>query len=287
MPKEGKKGFLDDPSEAESSFNRRFRDQSAPVETNGADVLDADLEAAIVRAVTLGAVDVARVLASQLEERKRATIAADAQEALEGWLEAHLAGGPADKGKLRRYDLEGGRASPPIALDDEAGAKAYAASLASQVRVVGNTGNGSPLETVEGYAARWRDDREGRVKSLRSDRARMLPSCSPCGARRRARESSSSSLAQVNMARKLRVYLRRAGVMRPELHKPTSTRAPLSWHDLRATGLTWLAVRGDDPLKIKQRAGHTTFQTTEGYIREAGAVREGFGDLFPPREQTS
>jgi hypothetical protein len=35
-------------------------------------VSDADLEAAIVRAVTLGSVDVARVLAAQLEERRRA-----------------------------------------------------------------------------------------------------------------------------------------------------------------------------------------------------------------------
>jgi hypothetical protein len=43
----------------------------------------------------------------------------------------------------------------------------------------------------------------------------------------------------------------------------------------RATGITWMAVRGDDPLKIKQRAGHTTFQTIEGYIREAEAVRSG------------
>jgi hypothetical protein len=25
---------------------------------------------------------------------------------------------------------------------------------------------------------------------------------------------------------------------------------------LRATGITWAAVRGDDPLRIKQRAGH-------------------------------
>ena len=30
-----------------------------------------------------------------------------------------------------------------------------------------------------------------------------------------------------------------------------------------------MAIRGDDPLKIKQRAGHATFSTTEGYIREA------------------
>jgi hypothetical protein len=56
----------------------------------------------------------------------------------------------------------------------------------------------------------------------------------------------------------------------------------MTWHDLRATGLTWLAVRGDDPLKIKQRAGHTTFSTTELYVREGEAIREGFGQPFPP-----
>jgi hypothetical protein len=43
-----------------------------------------------------------------------------------------------------------------------------------------------------------------------------------------------------------------------------------------------MAVRGDDPLKIKQRAGHASFTTTEVYIREAEAVREGFGAVFPP-----
>ena len=44
---------------------------------------------------------------------------------------------------------------------------------------------------------------------------------------------------------------------------------------------TWAAVRGDDPLRIKQRAGHASFSTTEGYIREAENLREGFGDVFP------
>ena len=40
--------------------------------------------------------------------------------------------------------------------------------------------------------------------------------------------------------------------------------------------------RGDDPLRIKQRAGHRSFSTTEGYIREAENLREGFGEVFPP-----
>ena len=43
-----------------------------------------------------------------------------------------------------------------------------------------------------------------------------------------------------------------------------------------------MAVRGDDPLRIiKQRAGHRSFSTTEGYIREAENLREGFGTPFP------
>lgn len=84
------------------------------------------------------------------------------------------------------------------------------------------------------------------------------------------------------MANTLRRWLWNAGVRRPELHEGSATRKPMTWHDLRATGITWMAVRGDDPLKIKQRAGHSTFSTTEVYIREAEAVREGFGQPFPP-----
>jgi integrase len=80
----------------------------------------------------------------------------------------------------------------------------------------------------------------------------------------------------------LRHWLWEAGVRRPELHASSPTRKQLTWHDLRATGLTWMAVRGDDPLKIKQRAGHASFGTTELYIRTAEAVRDGFGDVFPP-----
>ncbi len=85
-----------------------------------------------------------------------------------------------------------------------------------------------------------------------------------------------------HMSRDLRLWLQRAGITRPELHEGDETRKALTWHDLRATGITWMAVRGDDPLKIKQRAGHSTFSTTELYIRQAEAVREGFGEVFPP-----
>lgn len=56
----------------------------------------------------------------------------------------------------------------------------------------------------------------------------------------------------------------------------------LRFHDLRGTGLTWMAIRGDDPLKIQQRAGHTSFEMTQKYIRTAEAVGEAIGGVFPP-----
>ena len=84
-----------------------------------------------------------------------------------------------------------------------------------------------------------------------------------------------------DLAEGLRNFLGLADVKRAELHETTRTRKAMTWHDLRATGLTWLAIRGDDPLKIKQRAGHAAFTTTEGYVRQAEAVRDGFGDVFP------
>ncbi len=85
-----------------------------------------------------------------------------------------------------------------------------------------------------------------------------------------------------DLAEGLRNFLQTAGVKRYELHHTDQTRKALTWHDLRATGITWMAIRGDDPLHIQHRAGHTSFATTQGYIRQAEAVRDGFGDVFPP-----
>lgn len=85
-----------------------------------------------------------------------------------------------------------------------------------------------------------------------------------------------------DLPRYLRKSLKRAGITREALFITDLTRKQITFHDMRATGLTWMAVRGDPPLTIKQRAGHANFKTTEGYIREAEAVRQGFGDVFPP-----
>jgi integrase len=85
-----------------------------------------------------------------------------------------------------------------------------------------------------------------------------------------------------DMAHGLRRWLKRADVTRRELHETTPTSRPIRFHDLRSTGITWMAVRGDDALKIQRRAGHRELETTERYIRLAEAVRgEAFGDVFP------
>ncbi len=79
----------------------------------------------------------------------------------------------------------------------------------------------------------------------------------------------------------LRQHLQIANVSRLELLTSDAHRRHLTFHDLRATGITWCAVRGDDPLRIKRRAGHKSFSTTERYIREGENLREGFGMPFP------
>jgi len=55
-----------------------------------------------------------------------------------------------------------------------------------------------------------------------------------------------------SMAKEFRRYLNKAGVTRPELYVRSKTQAPITFRDLRASGVTWMAVRGDDPLKIQR-----------------------------------
>jgi integrase len=88
--------------------------------------------------------------------------------------------------------------------------------------------------------------------------------------------------AQRDAAKHLRAMLERAGVTRAALFTSDRTRKNLTVHDLRATAITWWAVRGDDAVKIQRRAGHEDFNTTLGYIREAENRRAGFGSPFPP-----
>jgi len=84
-----------------------------------------------------------------------------------------------------------------------------------------------------------------------------------------------------NMAQRFRGQLHKAGVTRAELHEATRTRKAMTFHDCRSTGITWAAIRGDEPLRIMQRAGHKSMSTTMRYIRTAEELRAGFGQPFP------
>ena len=125
--------------------------------------------------------------------------------------------------------------------------------------------------------------RSGALKSTKSDTARRIPiepALAPLLDALRA-AGTVVRLPGDGASAKLRMYLRRAGVTRADLFASDATRKAITFHDLRATGITWCAVRGDDPLKIMQRAGHTDFETTKIYLREAENLSAGFGTVFP------
>jgi hypothetical protein len=54
------------------------------------------------------------------------------------------------------------------------------------------------------------------------------------------------------------------------------------FHDLRDTGLTHMAVRGDSHVIIQWAGGHTNFKTTQGYIERGQTERRRIGDPLPP-----
>jgi integrase len=85
-----------------------------------------------------------------------------------------------------------------------------------------------------------------------------------------------------HLAPMLRRHMLLAGLTRAELFANDSARKQMGFHDLRATGLTWRAVRGDDPMKIMRAAGHLDFKTTLGYVRDAQDFGSGYGDVFSP-----
>lgn len=91
-------------------------------------------------------------------------------------------------------------------------------------------------------------------------------------------------MATLDVARLLRDDLRTAGVLRPELHGgatgDTSLQRPMTFHDLRHTYATWLALRGENALVIQQRLGHSEAKMTARYIEAAEEV--GRGDVGQP-----
>jgi hypothetical protein len=83
-----------------------------------------------------------------------------------------------------------------------------------------------------------------------------------------------------------RDHLRRAGVARTKLFENSATVKNITLYDLRATGITWRTLRGDDARIIQRAAGHEKYATTDGYVREASVFKGRIGDPFPalPKE---
>lgn len=82
-------------------------------------------------------------------------------------------------------------------------------------------------------------------------------------------------------AMELRRDLDAAGITREELFTRRGPSVPITQHDLRATGITYLAMRGESDDAIRERAGHTDFKTTQLYIRRGRRmVSATLGDPF-------
>lgn len=85
-------------------------------------------------------------------------------------------------------------------------------------------------------------------------------------------------------ADQLRSDLKLAGVDRASLFVSAKDERQmrLRFHDLRSTGLTWLAIQGVAPITIQRRGGHTDFKTTMGYIAASEVAGTDIGTPFPP-----
>jgi integrase len=85
------------------------------------------------------------------------------------------------------------------------------------------------------------------------------------------------------LAETLRAHLLVAGVDREALHVERKNALRLRFHDLRATGITYMAIRGDTDNDVRERAGHADFKTTQVYIRRGHLAAGGsVGDPYAP-----
>ena len=85
------------------------------------------------------------------------------------------------------------------------------------------------------------------------------------------------------LASYLRADLLTAGVDRAALHEKKKGSRMMRFHDLRATGITYLALRGASDNDVRDRAGHSQFKTTLEYIRRGQQAHGAtLGDPFAP-----
>jgi integrase len=136
--------------------------------------------------------------------------------------------------------------------------------------------------------ARQQDRTTGELRLTKTKSARSFdiePAVLPL-VERLARDSNGGALVHLSTdshrAKLLRTHLEVAGITRRELFVcDDPTQMPFTFHGLRHTHLTWMAVRGDDAVKIQMRAGHTDFKMTQRYVEAARTLGGGFGVPFP------
>ena len=80
----------------------------------------------------------------------------------------------------------------------------------------------------------------------------------------------------------LRADLWTVGARRPELHESDAARTAVWFHHTRDTHLTMMATRGDSPIAIQWRGGHTDFKTTQGYLSRGQTEARRIGVPLPP-----
>jgi hypothetical protein len=79
----------------------------------------------------------------------------------------------------------------------------------------------------------------------------------------------------------LRKDLWAVGARDDRLHTEDAT-CTMMVHCLRDSGLTHMAVRGDSPIVIQWRGGHTDFKTTQGYLDRGRVEARRVGEPLPP-----
>jgi hypothetical protein len=80
----------------------------------------------------------------------------------------------------------------------------------------------------------------------------------------------------------LRKDLWTVGLRAPRLHTSDATRTAITFHCLRDTGLTHVVVRGDSPIIIQWRAGHSDYKMTQTYVERGRGEARRIGTPLPP-----
>lgn len=119
------------------------------------------------------------------------------------------------------------------------------------------------------------------TKNHETRRVPISPALRPLLEAMRQREGLVVPVAVSKLAESFRRDLRVAGLRRPSLFASSRTQKPCTFHDLRATAITWWALEGLPLHVVMRRAGHLSPQTTMIYIREAETLGRGIGLPFP------